>query len=126
MRESSAPAHAGGASGSRKDLQESTARAAADSTAVAPAALLKALTLAVGDELGSLRQGVTPLLDEVGQGLSALFPEPGGERLPPKQQEAGREKLAGQLDELEDMLEALQLAVGPRGQAGSAGSRGGS
>jgi len=111
MREPSAPAYFDGA---------------ADRTAVAPAALLKALSHAIDGELGSLREGVAPLLDGVGQGLSALYPEPGAERLPPKQQEAGLEKLAKTLDEMEDVLEALQLAAQPRGQARSAGSRGGS
>jgi hypothetical protein len=111
MREPSAPAHLEGA---------------ADRTAVAPAALLKALSHAIDGELGSLREGVAPLLDEVGQGLAALSPEPGAERLPPKQQEAAREKLAKTLDEMEDVLEALQLAAHPRGQAGGVGSRGGS
>jgi hypothetical protein len=91
---------------------------------VAPAALLKALSQAVDGELGSLREGVAPLLDGVGQGLAVLYPEPGAEQLPPKQQEAQREKLAKTLDELEDVLEALQLAARSRGQG--AGSRGGS
>ena len=121
MREPSAPAYADGASGSRNYLQESTAHAAADKTAMAPAALLKALAHAIDGELGSLREGVLPLLDEVGQGLSALYPDAGGERLPPKEQEARRGKVSSALDELEDTLEALQLAVSSQGHAGSRG-----
>jgi hypothetical protein len=127
MREPSAPAYGGGASGSRSTLQERTAHAAADKTAVAPPALLAELTRAIDGGLGALRENVAPLLGEVGQGLAALFPGAEGERLPPKEQAARQDKVSKALDELEDVLEALQLAVAPQqGQAGSAGSRGGS
>ena len=48
------------------------------------------------------------------EGVAALFPEPGGTRLAPKEQEARHEKLLKSLDELEAVLEALQLGARAR------------
>ena len=67
-------------------------------------------------ELGSLSAGVVPLLDEVRSGVAALYPEPGGTRLAPLEQQARHGKLLESLDELEDVLEALQLAARARGK----------
>ncbi|RKH56481.1 hypothetical protein D7V93_20165 [Corallococcus llansteffanensis] len=70
----------------------------------------------VGTELGALREGVQPLLDEVRQGLVALDP-PGDGMLPsPQEQEKLRAKLSATLEEAEDVLEALQLAARTSGQ----------
>ncbi|MFY0522953.1 hypothetical protein ACN28I_07085 [Archangium gephyra] len=52
-----------------------------------------------------------PLLAEVRAGVAVLFPEAGETRLAPKEHEARHEKLLQSLDELEDVLEALQLAA---------------
>ncbi|NOK20291.1 hypothetical protein HMI50_25045 [Corallococcus carmarthensis] len=76
-------------------------------------ALLDALEQQVGTELGSLKEGVQPLLDSVREGLVALDP-PGDGMLPsPLEQEKLRAKLTATLEEAEDVLEALQLAVKP-------------
>jgi hypothetical protein len=66
---------------------------------------------AIHSELGALSVGVEPLLAEVREGVAALFPDAGGTRLAPKEHEARHEKLLQSLDELEDVLEALQLAA---------------
>ncbi|WP_375759421.1 hypothetical protein [Corallococcus exercitus] len=80
--------------------------------------LLDALEQQVGAELGSLREGVQPLLDSVREGLVALDP-PGDGMLPsPPEQEKLRAKLTATLEEAEDVLEALQLAVKPAGRGG--------
>ncbi|QRK06981.1 hypothetical protein JQX13_44135 [Archangium violaceum] len=78
------------------------------------ATLFARLEKRIDSELGSLRAGVEPLLGEVRQALEALYPGPEGTLLPPKEQQARREKLAGTLDQLEDILEALQLAARTR------------
>jgi hypothetical protein len=65
----------------------------------------------IHSELGGLSAGVEPLLAQVREGVAALFPEAGGTRLAPKEHEARHEKLLQSLDELEDVLEALQLAA---------------
>lgn len=81
-------------------------------------ALLDALEQRVGAELGSLKEGVQPLLDRVREGLVALDP-PGDGMLPsPQEQEKLRAKLDSTLEEAEDVLEALQLAVKPGGRGG--------
>ncbi|WP_233597241.1 MULTISPECIES: hypothetical protein [Corallococcus] len=81
-------------------------------------ALLDALEQQVGSELGSLKEGVQPLLDSVREGLVALDP-PGDGMLPsPQEQEKLRAKLTSTLEEAEDVLEALQLAVKPGGRSG--------
>ena len=81
-------------------------------------ALLDALEQRVGTELGALKQGVQPLLDSVREGLVALDP-PGDGMLPsPQEQEKLRAKLTATLEEAEDVLEALQLAVKPGGRGG--------
>ncbi|MGE6759108.1 hypothetical protein D7X55_07115 [Corallococcus sp. AB049A] len=81
-------------------------------------ALLDALEQRVGAELGQLKQGVQPLLDSVREGLVALDP-PGDGMLPsPQEQEKLRAKLTATLEEAEDVLEALQLAVKPGGRGG--------
>ena len=74
------------------------------------------LEQAIHGELKSLSTGVAPLLDEVRAGVAALYPEPGGTRLAPKEQEARHGKLLETLDGLEDVLEALQLAARARGK----------
>ncbi|MHA7631075.1 hypothetical protein [Corallococcus sp. M7] len=81
-------------------------------------ALLDALEQQVGAELGALKEGVQPLLDSVREGLVALDP-PGDGMLPsPQEQEKLRAKLTSALEEAEDVLEALQLAVKPGGRSG--------
>ncbi|RKH45931.1 hypothetical protein D7Y23_24785 [Corallococcus sp. AB050B] len=81
-------------------------------------ALLDALEQRVGAELGQLKQGVQPLLDSVREGLVALDP-PGDGMLPsPQEQEKLRAKVTATLEEAEDVLEALQLAVKPGGRGG--------
>ncbi|MBN8468143.1 hypothetical protein D7Y27_33225 [Corallococcus sp. AB004] len=80
--------------------------------------MLDALEQQVGSELGSLKEGVQPLLDSVREGLVALDP-PGDGMLPsPQEQEKLRAKLTSTLEEAEDVLEALQLAVKPGGRSG--------
>lgn len=76
---------------------------------------LARLEKSIHSELGALSAGVEPLLAEVRAGVAALFPEPGGTRLAPKEHEARHEQLLRSLDELEDVLEALQLAARARG-----------
>ncbi|MGZ3458786.1 MAG: hypothetical protein ACXU86_09790 [Archangium sp.] len=76
-----------------------------------PRTQLGRLEQAIHSELGALSAGVKPLLDEVRAGVAALYPEPGGTRLAPKEHEARHEELLASLDELEDVLEALQLAA---------------
>jgi len=75
-------------------------------------------------ELRGLSVGVEPLLAEVRAGVAALFPEAGGTRLAPKEHEARHEQLLKSLDELEDVLEALQLAA-RSGRSGTSAARGG-
>ncbi|HZH78390.1 MAG TPA: hypothetical protein VEY88_20345 [Archangium sp.] len=65
----------------------------------------------IHSELGSLSAGVAPLLEQVRAGVAALFPEAGGTRLAPKEHEAQHEKLLQSMEELEEVLEALQLAA---------------
>jgi hypothetical protein len=89
-----------------------------------PQVRLERLEQAIHSELGALSQGVKPLLDEVRGGVAALFPEPGGTRLAPKEHEARHEKLLGSLDSLEEVLEALQLAA-RSGRPGTAARGGG-
>ncbi|RKH90727.1 hypothetical protein D7Y21_05605 [Corallococcus sp. AB045] len=80
--------------------------------------MLDALEQQVDAELGSLKEGVQPLLDSVREGLVALDP-PGDGMLPsPQEQEKLRAKLTSTLEEAEDVLEALQLAVKPGGRSG--------
>ncbi|NOK11358.1 hypothetical protein HNS30_20140 [Corallococcus exercitus] len=80
--------------------------------------MLDALEQQVGAQLGTLREGVQPLLDSVREGLVALDP-PGDGMLPsPLEQEKLRAKLTATLEEAEDVLEALQLAVTPAGRSG--------
>lgn len=67
-------------------------------------------------QLGPLSAGVAPLLEEVRAGVAALYPEPGGTRLAPKEQEARQARLLETLDGLEDVVEALQLAARARGK----------
>lgn len=76
-----------------------------------PRTVLGRLEKAIHSELGTLSAGVEPLLDEVREGVAALFPEAGGTRLPPKEHEARAARLLKSLDGLEDVLEALQLAA---------------
>jgi hypothetical protein len=73
--------------------------------------LLSRLERLIDTELGPLREGVEPLLNELRAGLAALYPSAGGRQLPPQQQEAQRTQLAQVLDVLEDVLEALQRAA---------------
>ncbi len=79
------------------------------------------LEKSIHTELGALSAGVEPLLAEVRAGVAVLFPEPGDTRLAPKEHEARHERLLKSLDELEEVLEALQLAVrAGRSKAGAA------
>ena len=78
---------------------------------------------AIRAELGALDAAVEPLLVTVRSDVNALFPESGGTRLAPKEQESRQEKLLGALNELEDVLEALQLAV-RSGRSGPAAASG--
>jgi hypothetical protein len=88
-----------------------------------PRMFLGRLEQLIQSELGSLGAGVEPLLGEVRAGLAALYPAPGATRLPPKEQEAQHAKLLQTLDGLEDVLEALQLAV-RTGRSGTGAARG--
>lgn len=90
-----------------------------------PQVRLGRLEQVIHSELGSLSAGVAPLLDEVRAGVAALFPEPGGTRLAPKEHEARHEKLLQSLDGLEEVLEALQLAARSDRSAASAARGGG-
>ncbi|MFL5349766.1 MAG: hypothetical protein ACJ8AT_33630 [Hyalangium sp.] len=76
-----------------------------------PRTQLGRLEQSVRAELGSLIAGAEPLLAQVREGVAALFPEPGGTRLAPKDHEARHEELLQSMDELEEVLEALQLAA---------------
>jgi len=89
-----------------------------------PRTQLARLEKSIHSELGSLTAGAAPLVDEVRAGVVALFPEPGGTRLAPKEHEARHEKLVQTLDELEEVLEALQLAA-RSGRSGASPPRGG-
>ncbi|RKG69364.1 hypothetical protein D7V80_09140 [Corallococcus sp. CA054B] len=81
--------------------------------------MLDALEQQVGAELGALKEGVQPLLDSVREGLVALDPPGDDGMLPsPQEQEKLRAKLTSTLEEAEDVLEALQLAVKPGGRSG--------
>jgi hypothetical protein len=81
---------------------------------VTAATLLERLEKRIDSELGPLRAGVEPLLGQVRQALAALYPGADGTLLSPKEQQARREKLEQTLDELEEILEALQLAARTR------------
>lgn len=76
-----------------------------------PRTQLGRLEQSVRSELGPLVAGAEPLMADVRAGVEVLFPEPGGTRLAPKEHEARHEKLLQSMDELEDVLEALQLAA---------------
>jgi len=89
-----------------------------------PQVHLGQLEQAIHSELGSLSEGVKPLLDEVRGGVAALFPEAGGTRLAPREHESRHEKLLQSLDSLEEVLEALQLAV-RSGRSGTGAGLGG-
>ncbi len=69
------------------------------------------LERAIDARIGSLREGVQPLLDEAREHISALTPAAGGQRPSPKDQQERQLKLAKVLDQMEDILEALYLAV---------------
>jgi hypothetical protein len=81
---------------------------------VTAVALFEHLEKRIDSELGSLRAGVEPLLGQVREELAVLYPGPEGTLLSPKEQGARREKLGQILNELEDILEALQLAARTR------------
>jgi len=89
-----------------------------------PRTVLARLEKLIHAELGALTAGAEPLLDEVRAGVAALFPEPGGTRLAPKEQEARHEKLLQSMDGLEAVLEALQLGA-RAGRSGAGAPRGG-
>jgi hypothetical protein len=69
------------------------------------------LEQAISLRLGSLRVGVQPLLHEAREHCSVLAPTVGGLRPAPKEQQERQTKLAEILDQMEDVLEALHLAV---------------
>ena len=87
-------------------------------------AQLAHLEKTVRAELKALSRGVEPLMDEVRSGVFALYPEPGGTRLAPLEQEAQAGKLLESLDGLEEVLEALQLAARSGRPAASGVGRG--
>jgi hypothetical protein len=72
---------------------------------------LARLEQAIALRLGSLQGGVEPLLQEAREHCAVLAPAPGGQRPPPKEQQERHKQLAGVLDQMEDVLEALYLAV---------------
>jgi uncharacterized membrane protein YccC len=80
--------------------------------------LLERLERLIDSELGPLRAGVEPLLEELRQGLAALHPAPGGLQLSPQRQLEQRTRLDQVLDTLEDILEALQRTVRAQRQSG--------
>ncbi len=80
--------------------------------------LLERLERLIDSELGPLRAGVEPLLEELRQGLAALHPAPGGLQLSPRRQLEQRTRLEQVLDTLEDILEALQRAARAQRQSG--------
>jgi hypothetical protein len=76
---------------------------------------------AIALRLGSLREGVQPLIRQTRDHCSVLAPTMGGLRPPPKEQQERQARLAEVLDQMEDVLEALYLAV--RGGHGAAVSK---
>ncbi len=102
MRELSVPARRGRAPGSRHE-----------------SALVKELAASIYARLDSqgeegspaLSAGVEPLLDKVRKVRLELFPEEGEEAPAPRKREVVRAELTKTLDETEDVLEALLLAV---------------
>ncbi len=75
------------------------------------AEMLARLERAIDLRLGPLRAGVKPLLEEIRQHLAVLEPGPGGQQPPPLERQEREAKLMRVLDQLEDVLEALYLAV---------------
>jgi hypothetical protein len=75
---------------------------------------LSRLEHAAQSRLGTLCEGVQPLLEEARAHLQVLEPEPGGQRASPQQQQQHQEELAKVLEQVEDVLEALYLAVRAR------------
>lgn len=112
-----------------KDLQGGPGRVGVDLVA-SPRVLLERLTRAMNEQLGSARdeqerpllEGVAPVLTEVRDTVLALDPEPGSKLLSLQAQAEARGKLGKTLDQMEDILEALQLAAdesrGPAGRGG--------
>jgi len=76
-----------------------------------PKGALHSLERALESELKSLSAGAAPLLEEVRAGVGVLFPDAGGTRLAPTEQQARQEALLKSLQGLEEVLEALQLAA---------------
>jgi hypothetical protein len=72
---------------------------------------LARLEQAISLRLGALQGGVKPLLLEAREHCTVLAPSPGGQRPPPKEQQERLGQLAEVLDQMEDVLEALYLAV---------------
>ena len=114
MREQSAPAGRGRASGSRQE-----------------SARVKELSASIYARLDSqgepgspaLSAGVEPLLDKVRKVRLELFPEEGEVPPPPRKREVVRQELTKTLDEMEDVLEALLLAA-PGGSPSDGGTEG--
>jgi hypothetical protein len=114
MRELSAPARRGRAPGGRQE-----------------SALVKELAAAIYARLDShgepgstpLSAGVEPLLDKVRKVRLELFPEEGEVPPPLRKRDVVCEELTKTLDETEDVLEALLLAV-PGGSSSDGGSEG--
>lgn len=76
---------------------------------------------------GSKHEGVAFLLADLVQGVSALYPAKAGALPSPKEEEKAREKLGKLLDQLEDILEAIDLwGVSADPLAAKSGKRGGS
>ncbi|MDY7233076.1 hypothetical protein [Hyalangium rubrum] len=81
----------------------------------------------VEEMTGARREGVAFLLADVVQGVSALYPDKAGALPSPKEEEKGRAKMAKLLDQLEDILEAIDLwDVSADPLAAKGGRRGGS
>ncbi|MBU8899472.1 hypothetical protein DRW03_28700 [Corallococcus sp. H22C18031201] len=73
--------------------------------------VLDTLTRGLTTELGTLSEGLAPLLADIRRDISALEPAEGEAMPPPQEQEALRARIGASLDEAEDVLEALQLAT---------------
>jgi hypothetical protein len=110
-------------SGKPQPLPPEPSPTAALGPAEPAAALLGRLERLIGQGFAPMRADLEPLMDEVRQGLTALYPTAGGRQLAPPEQQDERARLAVTLDTLEDILEALQRAPRARRPGPSAGPR---
>lgn len=109
--------------GKPRPLPPEASPTAAPGPAEPAAPLLERLERLIGQQFAPMRADLEPLLDEVRQGLTALYPPAGGRQLPPPEQQEARAQVAVTLDTLEDILEALQRAPRARRPGPSAGPR---